>query len=503
MPKFLVILLLALTASAYAQSPHVTIDSGPLVGASDGKIDTFKGIPYAKPPVGDLRWRPPQPAEHWKAERPATDFGPACPQTNPPELGTGDIPQTSEDCLTLNVWAPSNRDKPLPVMVWIHGGGNTQGASSHRYYDGTSFARDGIVFVSLNYRLGLLGFFAHPALSKEASAKEPLANYGLMDQVAALEWVKRNINAFGGNPAHVTIFGESAGGQDVLCLMAAPSAKGLFSGVISESPGLIMMAPSLALAEAHGASTATKLGLPGANATAGQLRKIPAADLIKYDFIAGGPIVDGRFLPQSPRDAFAAHDQAHVPLVIGTNSNEGSIAGTGNDSKWVWNGLTADEQTRARELYNTGADEAALDRDLFRDLIFAAPVRWIARELSTTQPVYLYRFSYVRQRQLGKIPGAPHASEIPYVFDTWWQSPTGGAFLLDRDRQEAQLLHACWVSFAKTAAPECPGTPWPAYDAKRDQWLEFGQETAVRDHFDQATLDLVEPHAVKAAAPPR
>jgi para-nitrobenzyl esterase len=265
-----------------------------------------------------------------------------------------------------------------------------------------------------------------------------------------------------------------------------------------------MMAPTLADAESFGSSTATKLGLPGVNATAEQLRKVAANEIVKYDVIAGGPMVDGRFLPQSPKDAFAQHKAARVPLMIGTNSNEGSLADPEDASKWVFDGFSADEQKKAHELYNTGVDEAWLDRQLFRDLIFAAPARWIARQLSSTQPVYLYRFSYVRQRQAGKIPGAPHASEIPYVFDNWWQSPMGGAFLTDRDREEARLLHACWVSFGVSGAPHCPDAPaWPAYDSKQDAWMEFGQETAVRDHFQQATLDLVEPHAVKAAAPPK
>jgi para-nitrobenzyl esterase len=504
MSKAVLCFFLALASWACAQSPRVTIDSGTLVGFSDGKIDSFKGIPYAKPPVGPLRWRPPQPTDKWTGDRAATDFGAACPQQNPQEEANGKSPETSEDCLALNVWTPSHREHLLPVLVWIHGGGNTQGASSHRYYDGGAFARDGVVLVSINYRLGLLGFFAHPALTREAKSNDPLGNYGLMDQVAALEWVKRNIKAFGGDPSKVTIFGESAGGQDVLCLMAAPSANGLFASVISESPGLIMMAPSLADAESFGSSTATKLGLPGVNATAEQLRKLPANEIVKYDFIDGGPIVDGRFLPMSPKDAFAQHKAIRVPLMIGTNGNEGSLADPEEASKWVFDGFSTEERKKAHELYNTGVDEAWLDRQLFRDLIFAAPVRWIARQLSTTQPVFLYRFSYVRQRQVGKIPGAPHGSEIPYVFDNWWQSPMGGAFLTDRDREEAHLLHACWVSFAIDGAPHCPDAPaWPVYDAKQDPWMEFGEETAVRDHFQQATLDLVEPHAVKAAAPPK
>ncbi|HEY0782893.1 MAG TPA: carboxylesterase family protein, partial [Thermoanaerobaculia bacterium] len=218
---------------------RITIDTGVLAGSAADGIQTFKGIPYAKPPVGPLRWRPPQPPAAWKEARDATAFGAACP------LGgaalEGDGLQTSEDCLTLNVWAPAHADRSspgAPVMVWLHGGANSNGAGAKRYYDGTAFARDGIVLVSLNYRLGPLGFFAHPALTKEAGPSEPLGSYGLMDQVAALGWVKRNARAFGGDPARVTVFGESAGGEDVLALLAVPSATGLFQQAIVESgPG--------------------------------------------------------------------------------------------------------------------------------------------------------------------------------------------------------------------------------------------------------------------------
>ena len=501
LPGILLLILLGANFSRAADaSPEVKIDSGILLGTSNGSIDTFKGIPYAKPPIGPLRWRPPQTVDRWVGVRSSAEFGAACPQTNPPELANGERPPTSEDCLTLNVWTPSHRDHLLPVMFWIHGGGNTQGSSSHRYYDGSAFARDGVVLVSINYRLGLLGFFAHPALTKEAGANAPLANYGLMDQIAALDWVHRNIQVFGGDPGKVTIFGESAGGQDVLCLMTAPSASGLFARAIAESPGLVLFAPTLAVAEDFGAKTVTSLGL-GANATAAQLRDIPARDLVKQDFIAGGPIIDGRFLPQSPKVAFAAHQGLHIPLIIGTNSNEGSLMDPNHAAKWLLNGFTSDEVKQAHALYGT-SDETTIDRELFRDIIFAAPVRWIARQIAETgQPVYVYRFSYIRQRQVGRMVGAPHGSEIPYVFDTWWQSPTGGAFLADANRAEAHLMHACWISFALTGTPHCPAAPtWPEYNAKEGQVLEFGQETAVRSHFDQAMLDLVEPHAINPAS---
>src|SRR6185295_9618836 len=293
-PLFLLLILSATRAAA--EPVRVTIDSGVLVGSAADGIQVFKGIPYAKPPVGPLRWRPPQPPAAWKEARDATAFGFACPQGGAALEGEG--LQASEDCLTLNVWAPAHAEPSspgAPVMVWLHGGGNSDGAAGKRYYDGSAFARDGVVLVSMNYRLGPLGFFAHPALTKEAGPSEPLGSYGLMDQIAALAWVKRNARAFGGDPGRVTVFGESAGGEDVLALLAVPSAAGSFQQAIVESgPGWPQL-PTLAQAEQFGLTSATAIGLTGADA-AERLRALPVEAAIKL----AGPTVlveDGRLLP--------------------------------------------------------------------------------------------------------------------------------------------------------------------------------------------------------------
>ncbi|CAN5147233.1 hypothetical protein BH09PSE2_BH09PSE2_01490 [soil metagenome] len=245
--------LVAGAAQAADPAPTVRIDSGVLQGAAvTPAIVSFKNIPYAKPPVGSLRWAPPQRPDRWSEPRDATAFGASCPQPggSGPLDGSAKGPQ-SEDCLTLNICAPVGA-KGAPVMLWIHGGSNTQGGASIPYYDGSAFARDGVVLVSINYRLGALGFFAHPAITKASGARAPLGNYGLMDQVAALQWVKRNIAAFGGDPKAVTVFGESAGGQDILLLLGNHSAEGLFKQAVVESGGGWDAPPPLATREAQG-----------------------------------------------------------------------------------------------------------------------------------------------------------------------------------------------------------------------------------------------------------
>ncbi len=475
----LVLVAGACAAGRTAEPARVTLADGVVVGTTDGVVRAFKGIPYAAPPLGPLRWRPPQPAAPWKAERDATAFGAVCPQGDPVETADGAAAAASEDCLTLNVWSPANAAGPLPVMVWIHGGGNASGAGSKRYFDGKAFARDGVVLVTLNYRLGALGFLAHPALTAEAAAGEPLVDYGLMDQIAALRWVKANARTLGGNPDDVTVFGESAGGLDVVALLAAPSAAGLFQKAIVQSAGFWTGMPTLAQAEADASRPSAALGAT----TAAALRALPADVLGRAAF--GAPAVDGRLLPRRPEDVFA-ETPVRMPLMVGTTSDEGSLVAQGRPGD-VWSAWTPDELARARAVY-AESDDAALARALFRDLYFAAPARWLAGHASTA---FLYRFSYVRRSQRGRAPGAPHGSEIPYVFDSWDRAPSGGAFLPAEDRAEATLIHACWIAFAKTGAPACPGLPaWPAYRPGTDLTMDLGVEPVVREGLDRGRLDF-------------
>jgi len=480
-PCALVALLLGVAPVTVIAAPvSVRITQGVLTGSSDGTIEIFKGIPYAQPPIGPLRWKPPLEALPWTSKRDASDFGPSCPQPGPPESIFPGSPASrrSEDCLTLNIWAPAGADHLRPVMVWLHGGGDQTGSSADHFYDGTSFARDGIVLVSLNYRLGLLGFFAHPSLVEEAKPGDDIVNFGLMDQVAALRFVQRNIAAFGGDPHNVTLFGESAGGLDAIALMTAPSARGLFAKAIVESAGFWANLTSLAVAEKQGAEVATQLGLPGARASAAQLRALPAERLVQVpDADLPGPVVDGRFLPEAPVTAIADGHALDIPLIVGTNDDEGSLLGRGPASPSdVASDLTKDDLAALREDYGAAASgDDTFARLLFRDRYFAAPARWLAERQTARAPVFLYRFGYVLGRLRALRTGAGHGSEIPFVFAS--VSPDAG--LLPADDAEIGAVHGCWVAFAKTGTPVCPSTPpWPIYVSPRDTML-FGDQNSV------------------------
>lgn len=416
--------LLPLTAAVAA--PKVKTDAGVLVGESHQGIDVFKGIPYAQPPVGELRWVPPQPIR-WRGERKASEFGSPCLQPAGRDGGPnggGVTGPGSEDCLYLNVWAPA-RAKKAPVMLWLYGGGGTMGAGSVPTYDGSAFARDGIVLVTINYRHGALAGFAHPALIRAAKKDEGFGNYHLLDAMAALRWVQDNATAFGGDPANITLFGESAGATMVANLLTSPMAKGLFHKAIIESTGsLPTPGTPLDKAEAAGAALASKHGLPGADATLQQLRAIPG-DAIIADRATGfglRTILDGRVKSQSIMDSFASRTALDVPTIIGTNSDEGRLSGTQRVATYAMSGA----------------------------------------------PVWQYFFDYVPDWRRAEQPnGAPHAAEIPYVFDTLTLDRRIGERATAQDRAVAAYIHSCWVAFAKLAASAtslscADGFDWPA-----------------------------------------
>jgi len=490
----------AQTPPAPAASPvSVKTAAGVLNGTADAAgIMSFKGVPFAQPPVGPLRWQPAQPAAPFTIPFDATKFGPACLQRTkltPRELAASGAPPAavSEDCLTLNIWAPAKATRPLPVMVWLHGGGHTAGTGSLVFYDGTSFARDGVILVSLNYRLGLLGYFAHPSLTKAAKGV-PLASYGTTDQLEALRWVQRNIAAFGGDPANVTVFGESAGAQSTLTLLATPAAQGLFAKAIVESGYIWGHFPTLAEAEKTGAAVATTLGLPGADATPEQLRGLTGEALIAaQEKLPPGPIVDGRLLPQAPVAAFASQQFLHVPLMIGTNSNEGSLVSARDPASVLAEG-SSDITAAGKAYYKAVAkDDAALARRLWRDWTFTVPSRWVARQTGREDATWLYRFDYLPERWRTNHDGVDHGLEIPFVFDSWAKIPFAGAILTDADRAETAVVHGCWVSFARTGVPSCSGAPtWPRYNGGDDTVMYFGPVNATRTHLDNEILDAVE-----------
>ena len=483
---------LLLTLVVFAPGPllaepvRVTTDSGALIGSTTGDGAVFKGIPFAAPPVGDLRWEPPKPLKMESGDRPAADYGANCAQAlnaaGAPNPG-GSTGPISEDCLYLNVWAPTHVAK-APVMVWLHGGGNVFGAGSLGAYEGGAFSRDGVILVTVNYRLGAFGFFAHPALTRAAQPDEPLVNYGLMDQIEALRWVKRNIAAFGGDPANVTLFGESAGAQDTLLLMTAPSAQGLFAKAIVESAPAWTPLQTLAKREAQDDALIRSAGAPP-NATLAQLRAIPMAKLIGLNSFRGGPALDGRLILESTPEAFSYGHYAHVPLIIGSNSFEASLmkmmgiqvpaalAATPPALKTAYADIV-DDKTRAEALFTDG--------------VMGAPARWIAAKASRN-PSYLYHFAYVPEAQRAGVSGAGHAAEIPFVFDSWKSlGPVGGGVSpTAADLAMTTQLHGCWISFAKSGVPVCPGAPaWPGYDNKDDRLIVFGPETRVENHFRSA-----------------
>ena len=497
-----------------AEPERVTIDSGSLQGASRDGVTSFKGIPFAQPPVGALRWRPTQAVKPWTGVRNATAYGADCMQEPFPGDAAPLGVQSAEDCLYVNVWTPQKRGSAkLPVMVWIYGGGFVNGGSSPSVYDGSEFAKDGVVLVSFNYRLGHFGFFAHPALSAEQKG-ELLGNYAIMDQIAALQWVKRNVAAFGGDPRNVTIFGESAGGVAVHILMISPLSEGLFQKAIVESgggrPGLLAGRPLSGggdSGEARGLVFAKKYGIEGTDAAALKaLRDVPAATIAKGfnmttmgdSSYAGGPLVEGKLVLGSPSTLYAKGKGVRVPLIIGaTDSDIGFVQAKTLDELYASFGANAD---KARALYGAGsktADSSVADSKVaepkgaatqaadpnvaFRaiavqassDQIMAEPVRHIAR-IRTAQglKVWQFRFSYIAESLRNQWPGAPHATEIPYVFDT--VAARYGKDLTPADAAAAKATHAYWVGFAKTGAPQAAGLPdWPVYTLERDAIMDF------------------------------
>lgn len=475
-------------------APTVRIADGVLAGASDGKVERFLAIPFAAPPTGPLRWRAPQPVQRWTGVRDATRLGPACPQTVRPALVAGGVADNqSEDCLQLNIWRPA-RARKLPVMVWIHGGAHVIGSGTFPAFDGRALAAQGVILVSVNYRLGALGYFAHPALTAEAPAGEALGNYGLMDQLAALRWVKSNIAAFGGDPDTVTLFGESAGAIAVTTLLANAEAKGLFARAIAQSSVPLAEFPPISAQEKAGAALATRAGA-GPAASAADLRALPAAALVRAgDIKAGGsvvgPMLDGRLIAESPWRSFARGETIDVPLLVGANSNEASVIfamGVPPAAAMTYLGPRVDA---GRATYGSGLAEEELARQILGDAWFVAPSRWLAERASQGAPSYLYHFDYVAATRRQASKGAAHGSEIPYLFGTLDYFAELAGPVDEADRRFGRAVSACWVAFAKQGHPGCPLVPgWKRYQAASDRWAVLGPSPALVPNFRKAQID--------------
>jgi para-nitrobenzyl esterase len=458
-------LAIVLTLNAAASSPldAVAVESGRLIGSTtrDGAVHAFKGVPYAAPPVGALRWRPPQALLAWNGNRTATEFPPSCPQNLARRRGPwteefmvqGDA---GEDCLYLNLWTPSiSAAARRPVYVWLHGGGFNEGSASIAVYDGEQMARRGIVVVGLNYRLGALGFLAHPDLTAE-STNHSSGNYGLLDIIAGLKWIQKNVGAFGGDPTRVTLGGQSAGAMAVHALVASPHARGLFQRAIAESgPITATTFPALTEGEAVGRTLATAKGAK----SAADLRMTSPDSLrapVENAPFQPRPLVDGWILPVDPLTAFGNGRQNDVPTLTGLNADEGSASPT----------------------YQTSNKEAARNRGL------AALEAWAAARAKTAKTnAYTYFFTQVIPWPQHPEYGAFHTSEVPYVFanlsklDRPWTSI---------DRRVSDTMLDYWVNFIRSGNPNGRGLPdWPVFKAERHETMEIGERVGPRRVADE------------------
>jgi para-nitrobenzyl esterase len=469
----------------------VSVETGKLKGSTENGVTSFKGIPYAAPPVGDMRWEPPQSATAWSGIRPATDFGHDCMQMPTRSAAAPRRTVASEDCLYVNVWAPENRSGKLPVMVWIHGGGWVQGGTSPDIYDGAAFARQGIVFVSLNYRLGRFGFFAFPELTRESKTGQ-VGNYGYFDQLAALKWVQRNIAVFGGDPQQVTIAGESAGGFSVHVMMTSPLTEGLFRRSIVQSGGGRSGLHSTGLregrngqpsAEEFGVAFARSKGIVGDGPEAlKQLRALPPEAIVDGLSMAtmftaqttySGPIIDGTIVVDEPQNLYLAGKYQHVPMIVGANSADmGMSHATTVEQLFAPFG---GKQKAAEDAYNASSsrDLQALATTVASDAMMAEPARFVAQTLSSQGvPAWEFRFSYVAESMRKEWPGAPHATDVPFVFDT--ARAHYGPPLTEADEKVAQEMNTYWANFVKTGNPNGAGLPdWPAYRSESDVIMDF------------------------------
>ena len=502
------LLMMCSSFPAAADSPPVVgAPAGKVQGEAAGDVRIFRGIPFAQPPVGALRWKPPLSAAKWKGVRDATRFGPACVQPKPraASIYSWDLPAISEDCLTLNIWTPAEA-KNAPVFVWIHGGALSGGSGSEPLYDGTKFAERGIVYVSINYRLGVLGFLAHPALSAE-SRRNISGNYGLLDQIAALEWVKANIASFGGDPSNVTIAGESAGGLSVMYLMATRQADGLFAKAVLQSAYMIN-APELRAAthggfssEAVGVWLAEKLGAKDLAA----LRSMDAIAMAEAAAPTGYfPFftIDGRILPRQVVEVFDRGEQAKVPMLVGYNSGEI------RSLRVLAPPVPADAaayETQIRERYADLADaflKLYPSSDLEESVLAAARdglYGWTAQRLAAKQtaagaPVYLYYFDHGYPAAEDMKLHAFHASELPYMFGTAHRTPPRWPRPPDtvEEKRLSDAMIDYWASFARSGVPRAQGQPeWPAYGAER-HYMKFDGAPRPGKHLMPGMYELNE-----------
>ncbi len=504
-------LVIAFNCLALVQAYPIQIDAGKISGVTldpESGLQVFRGIPYAQPPIGDFRWRPPQSVDSWEGVRACYTFGPASIQ----KMGRNATQEQSEDCLYLNVWTTRGGDRSakLPVMVWIHGGGLNRSWGHKEFYDGTAFAKNGVVLVSINYRLGALGFLAHPALSAE-SPRGVSGNYGILDQIAALEWTQRNIAAFGGDPGNVTIFGESAGGTSVVALCSSPLSKGLFHKAIIQSPWMFgyideLASPNIVKLKETVSNTpsAEQLGLDWAEtkvvgSSAESLKALRALapseilDLVSY--YRTRVTIDGWVLPVHPANVFAKGQQADVPVIIGTTRDEGAyfrgfveiehrddlekklVAFYGRSAKEV---LAHYQGETPAELEQAGVQ-------FVTDAWFVHPARQLLEGMQqVASSAFQYDFAKPNSRNPGL--GAPHAIELRYVFNTLNNTDE-----FPENKVLADKVMNYWIQFAKTGNPNSPGLPnWPEYTVSRKRYLIFDDEISIEKDLRKRVSDTLD-----------
>ena len=507
LPYFAILLAALVPGQAVAKDALVEAPAGTVRGSVERDVQVFRGIPYAIPPVGDRRWSPPQPLPVWEGVRDADKFGAACMQPGPrgPSIYAWDLPAMSEDCLTLNIWAPENATN-APVFVWIHGGSLTTGSGGDPLYDGSALAKRGIIVVSINYRLGALGYLAHPALSAE-SPEQVSGNYGLLDQIEALRWIQRNIAAFGGDPGKVAVAGESAGALSVMYLMTAPEARGLFHKAIAESAYMVS-APALRdkrngmiPAEQQGLALAASLGATDI----GALRAMDAKDIANKAPASGYfpfPNIDGKTVPRQLVDSFDRNEQARVPILAGFNSGEirslrfllpkpPANADAYEAAIRASYGEFADAFLARYPAKNMEESMLAATRD--------AMYGWTAQRLVSNQsalglPAYLYYFDHGYPATQKWNLHAFHAAELPFVFDTAGKTPPLWPKIPDNlaERKMIRAMGDYWASFVKGGNPRADGQPdWPDY-ANENGFMHFADVPRARHKLHPGTAVLHE-----------
>jgi len=508
-----------------SQDRVITTTSGPVRGIIVDEVSGYLGIPYAAPPVNNLRWKPPIPPEPWKEPRLMDKFGPACPQSESPL--TEKIESMSEDCLSLNIWTSSNRESELlPVMMFIHGGGFARGRGSLPMYNKTYLAQKGVILVTINYRLGAFGFLAHPALTAE-STHNSSGNYGIMDQIMALKWIKANISQFGGDPDNITIFGQSAGGVSVAALMTSPLPKGLFHRVIAQSSGYIptpirhlnKKQNGLDSMEALGLRFAERLGIASQGNTLKSMRAKSWQEIVTAwettvqnkqtgtrvsgAWMLNHVITDGYVLQQSPGEAFKSGKQHNIPFMTGSTADEGSIMpllmnlSTVEKYHIYLERCFGEQSQKVISLYPAHDDISAVQavRKLLGDS-FVSGARMLARNMSTIQPkTYLYQFSMLPKLSVFNTPGTKkkdlgcyHTAELLYVFHF-----LPGSKPKDRDSKLSQEIMGYWIRFARNGDPNGDNAVyWPAYDMSEEKHLNLDNHISMGHHLSSKSCDIID-----------